>query len=36
MRAVAFNTLGGAEVLTPCLWTKPAEAEGRVLVRVGE
>lgn len=34
MRAAAFNTLGGPEVLVPVLWSKPTAAPGRVLVRV--
>ena len=34
MGAAAFNSLGGPSVLQPCLWSKPAAAPGRVLVRV--
>lgn len=34
MRAAAFNSHGGPHVLQPCLWSKPAAAPGRVLVRV--
>ncbi len=36
MCAAAFNFTGEPEVLQPCLWSKPAAAQGRVLVRVGE
>lgn len=34
MRAAAFNSLGGPEVLVPVLWSEPSAAPGRVLVRV--
>ena len=34
MRAAAFNSHGGPHMLQPCLWSKPAAAPGRVLVRV--